>query len=46
MKFKVVFDNLRVYAASHPVRGAWIEIYISLLLGNIYVVAPREGCVD
>ena len=31
---------------SHPVRGAWIEIYIRKLPWKIRDVAPREGCVD
>ena len=31
---------------SHPARGAWIEITVSLPLPDVLYVAPRKGCVD
>jgi len=33
-------------AASHPAWGAWIEISLPPYLWQIYIVAPRMGCVD
>ena len=33
-------------AASHPARGAWIEIPIISLPQYGHSVAPRKGCVD
>ena len=32
--------------ASHPSRGAWIEIAPSICLGILRFVAPLTGCVD
>ena len=37
---------LGIISASHPVRGAWIEIFYSNLLEIVTDVAPRQGCVD
>ena len=31
---------------SHPVRGAWIEIFKVGKGTHFGIVAPREGCVD
>ena len=31
---------------SLPVRGAWIEIFLGLLIGIAILVAPRKGSVD
>ena len=33
-------------AASHPTRGAWIEIGVVAGLTATTVVAPHTGCVD
>ena len=33
-------------AASHPSRGAWIEIRIRTANGKTHGVAPLTGCVD
>ena len=35
-----------VFPTSLPVRGAWIEIALVLLLSAIALVAPCEGSVD
>ena len=32
--------------ASHPARGAWIEIEVPPIEWDVFVVAPRKGCVD
>ena len=32
--------------ASHPARGAWIEIVLLPIAGVVSCVAPRKGCVD
>ena len=32
--------------ASHPSRGAWIEIPTGPAMACLYVVAPLTGCVD
>ena len=34
------------YIESHPVRGAWIEIFDIAYCVPPPSVAPREGCVD
>ena len=39
-------DITPIVSGSHPVRGAWIEIYLVELLVLVYEVAPRQGCVD
>ena len=31
---------------SHPTMGAWIEIHLLLIILQIYLVAPHDGCVD
>ena len=35
-----------VVLASHPARGAWIEIFYQLASHTSSIVAPRKGCVD
>ena len=37
---------LFVQLMSHPARGAWIEMTVKDIEGQIKVVAPRKGCVD
>ena len=37
---------LPCYRLSHPAWGAWIETYKSSTIFYIFLVAPREGCVD
>ena len=32
--------------ASHPARGAWIEMFLAELEAATKEVAPRKGCVD
>ena len=32
--------------ASHPARGAWIEIMPYISAKTKRIVAPRKGCVD
>ena len=45
MKYYV--SNEAVYqVASHPARGAWIEIVVPFLVLVAVYVAPRKGCVD
>ena len=46
MKFRMSALKIML-KASHPVRGAWIEIEAVNCSGSvIYNVAPRQGCVD
>ena len=42
-------EHLRVdftHIASHPSRGAWIEIYRGRSISTMMDVAPLTGCVD
>ena len=32
--------------ASHPARGAWIEMFVKICTVPGTTVAPRKGCVD
>ena len=34
------------FDASHPARGAWIEIIPNACAARFIAVAPRKGCVD
>ena len=45
---KLAYDNVPVdVAASHPSRGAWIEMdYLTAAAVGIVSVAPLAGCVD
>ena len=45
MKLLIWFVSKRM-VASHPARGAWIEMFVVPPLSAETVVAPRKGCVD
>ena len=42
MEMRKIFKHV----TSHPVWGAWIEIYITEANFRYVIVAPRVGCVD
>ena len=42
----VGMDGPVARAASHPARGAWIEMHWATDTTNTPPVAPRKGCVD
>ena len=46
LKFTPTVDQNDYIAASHPSRGAWIEIFRGRLRGDYRGVAPLAGCVD
>ena len=45
LKYAVSLGDLRLHA-SHPARGAWIEITPKVNTKTPPPVAPRKGCVD
>ena len=45
MKFTVAYDVVSDLA-SHPARGAWIEMVAAVVVVVVKAVAPRKGCVD
>ena len=38
--------KLKVLCQSHPTRGAWIEIHVTVKPLTDKLVAPHPGCVD
>ena len=46
MKFLISNDTIEPTPASHPTRGAWIEIWCNDFVCDPLYVAPHPGCVD
>ena len=45
LKSVTIIHRVAVHA-SHPSRGAWIEIRIGYICISLVIVAPLTGCVD